>query len=60
MTEIWELNPPFPHDSAFAGAIRQYRANLLAGYHKAAEIDFADWLRAGRPIPENGVPAPNY
>jgi hypothetical protein len=58
LAESWEQNPPFPHDSAFAGAIRQYRANLLAGYHKAAEIDFADWLRAGRPMPENGVPAP--
>jgi hypothetical protein len=58
LAESWELNPPFPHDSAFAVAIRQYRANLLAKYHKAAEIDFADWLRAGRPMSENGVPAP--
>ena len=49
----WRENPPFLNDSAFAEAIRQYRANLLAAYRKAAEIDLADWLRAGQPMSEN-------
>ena len=58
LAESWEQNPPFPHDSAFAGAIGQYHANLLAGYRKAAEIDFPDWLRTGRPLSESDASAP--
>jgi hypothetical protein len=58
LAESWETTPPFPQDSAFAGAIRQYRANLLAEYREAAEIDLAEWLRLGRPTPENGGAAP--
>jgi hypothetical protein len=53
----WEQNPPFPDDSAFAEAIRQYRANLLAAYRKTAEIDLADWLHAGQPVPEHPAAA---
>lgn len=28
----WEQRPPFPHDAAFAGAIRQYRQDLIHKY----------------------------
>jgi hypothetical protein len=58
LADSWERNPPFPHDNAFAGAIRDYRAKLLAGYRKAADIDFAAWLRAGRPALASGASAP--
>jgi hypothetical protein len=55
LAESWEQNPPFPHDSAFAGAIRQYRTDLLAAYRRAAEIDLADWLRLGPSTSENAA-----
>jgi hypothetical protein len=58
LAESWWTDPPFPQDSAFAGAIRRYRVNLLAEYRKAAEIDLADWLRLGRHAHENGNAAP--
>lgn len=58
LAESWEQNPPFPHDSAFAGAIQQYHANLVAGYREAAKIDFADWLHTGRTMPEINILAP--
>jgi hypothetical protein len=50
LAESWENNPPFAHDSAFGRVIRQYRADLLAGYQKAANLDLADWLRRGQPV----------
>ena len=53
LAESWEQNPPFPRDSAFAGAIRQYRADLLTAYRKAAEIDLADWLHSGPSAPND-------
>lgn len=49
LADDWERNPPFPHDSGFAVHIREYRANVLAGYREAAPADLAAWLRAGRP-----------
>jgi len=51
LAESWEKNPPFPNDAAFGGAIREYHANLLAGYDKAAPADLAAWLQAGHPQP---------
>jgi hypothetical protein len=58
LAENWEQSPPFPHDAAFAGAIRQYRENLLGEYREASRIDFSLWLRSGRPMPENSTTAP--
>ena len=58
LAESWEQNPPFSHDSAFAGAIWRYRDSLLAGYRKAANIDFSVWLRSGQSMPEDDFAAP--
>ena len=58
LADSWERNPPFPNDSGYGNAIRQYRADLLAVYKKAAPPDLAAWLRAGRPPVVNGVSAP--
>jgi len=53
LADAWERNPPFPGDSAFAGAIRQYRADLVAQYQKAGGqprfVDLAAWFAATRP-----------
>jgi hypothetical protein len=51
LAESWEKNPPFPNDAAFGDAIREYHANLLAGYDNAAPADLAAWLQAGHPQP---------
>jgi len=32
LADGWEKHSPFPNDSAFAGAIRQYRQNLMRQY----------------------------
>jgi hypothetical protein len=52
LAESWARNPPFPGDAAFASAIRDYRANLIAKYKRAAgELpgdDMASWFRASR------------
>lgn len=36
LADSWERNPPFPGDAAHAGAIRQYRQNLIEHYKKSA------------------------
>lgn len=54
----WGRDPPFPHNNAFAGAIRQYRTNLLDDYRAAAAtVDLATWVRAGRPPLSNAIKA---
>jgi hypothetical protein len=58
LADSWERNPPFPNDSGYGKTIRQYRADLLDGYEKAAPADLAGWLRAGRPPVANGAAAP--
>jgi hypothetical protein len=58
LAKSWRQDPPFPHDAAFARAIRKYQTNLLTGYRKAAEVDLAHWLGAGLPIPGSGAAAP--
>ncbi len=58
LADGWQHNPPFPHDAAFAGAIRQYRTNVLDGYRQAAALtDLAAWVRAGRPLLDKGIKA---
>jgi hypothetical protein len=58
LAKSWEQNPPFSHDSPFAGVIAQYHANLLVGYRRAAEIDFAAWPCAGQPALDSSNLAP--
>jgi hypothetical protein len=44
----WERNPPFAGDAAFANAIREYRASVVAKYTKAsdpaADSDLGAWF----------------
>ena len=53
LADSWAANPPFPGDAAFAGAIRQYRDNLLTKYRavaaeQGATLSLAAWFRAYR------------
>ncbi len=53
LADSWAKNPPFPGDSAFAGAIRQYRDHLVTRYQtiaaeQGAAADLAAWFRAHR------------
>jgi hypothetical protein len=53
LADGWARDPPFPGDSAFAGAIRQYRDNLVTKYQtiateQGATVDLASWFRAHR------------
>ena len=47
-----ERRPPFPHDAAFAAAIRNYRQDLIEKYSKPAgeppALDMCAWLRRNR------------
>jgi hypothetical protein len=58
LADSWEQDPPFPNDSAYGVAIRQYYADLRVGYYKAAQVDLVDWLRAGRPAYGSAAYAP--
>ena len=48
----WEERPPFPNDSAYAGAIRKYRQDLIDKYSggagKPLPRDMCAWLRRNR------------
>ncbi len=52
LADAWERNPPFPNDSRYGQALRNYRADLIAKYGKAGGSqplkDLADWLRSNR------------
>jgi len=53
LADAWANDPPFPGDSAFAGAIRQYRDRLVTRYQTiatehGATADLATWFRARR------------
>ena len=58
LANSWEQRPPFPNDSAFAGAIRQYRQDLIEQYRKPVGEtarpdrpqgrDLCGWLRQNR------------
>jgi hypothetical protein len=53
LADSWANDPPFPDDSAFAGAIRQYRDHLVTKYEtiaaeQGAAADLAAWFRAHR------------
>jgi hypothetical protein len=53
LADRWAITPPFPGDSAFAGAIRQYRDNLVIKYRtiaaeQGATADLTAWFRVRR------------
>ena len=52
LADSWEQRPPFPHDAAFADAIRKYRQTLIEKYRKPAgeplALDMCAWLRRNR------------
>jgi hypothetical protein len=56
LARSWEENPPFAGDSAFAKAIRDYRANVIKGYTGANPIPVTEmgaWFRDTRTALEN-------
>jgi hypothetical protein len=52
LADGWERNRPFPNDSRYAQALREYRRALMEKYRKAAGPekvkDMAVWLRDNR------------
>jgi len=55
LADSWERHPPFPHDAAYAEALRKYRKNLIVKYRRGGEVpisDLAAWFRANRPALE--------
>jgi hypothetical protein len=52
LAESWERGPPFPHDAAFADAIRKYRQDLIEKYRKPAgeppALNMCAWFRENR------------
>jgi len=60
LADGWEQVPPFPHDNAYAGAIRSYRKAILDGSQKVAQeqgmgAGFGAWFRArGADLAEHG------
>lgn len=51
LAENWARDPPFPGDSAYSEAIRQYRAALVDKYREVdgdARPAVADWFRTNR------------
>jgi hypothetical protein len=53
LADSWAANPPISGDAAFAGAIRQYRDNLVAQYRtiateQGATRSLAAWFQASR------------
>jgi hypothetical protein len=51
LADAWEQNPPFPHDNAYAGAIRNYRDTILGASQKVAHeqgmgAGFGAWFGA--------------
>ena len=52
LADSWEQRPPFPHNAAFADAIRKYRQDLIEKYRKPTGeppvLDMCAWLRRNR------------
>jgi hypothetical protein len=52
LADSWQRRPPFPHDAAFAAAIRNYWQDLIEKYSKPAgeppALDMCAWLRRNR------------
>lgn len=52
LADSWQQRPPFPHNAAFADAIRKYRKDLIDKYQKPAEkpeaLGMCAWLRRNR------------
>ena len=54
LADAWERNPPFPNDSRYGQALRNYRRDLIEKYRNAGGpqpvTDLAGWLRANRAL----------
>jgi hypothetical protein len=54
LADAWERNPPFPNDSRYGQALRNYRRDLIEKYQNAGGAqpvtDLAGWLRANRAL----------
>ena len=54
LADGWERNPPFPNDSRYAQALRDYRRDLVEKYRKAGGPegvkDMSAWLRDNRKL----------
>jgi len=52
LADSWQREPPFPHDVAYAEALRKYRQNLIEKYRRDSQEepvrDLAGWFRASR------------
>ena len=51
LADSWEQDPPFANDSKFAGAIRDYRRQVIANYGgaSASRAELRGWLRDSQP-----------
>jgi hypothetical protein len=60
----WERRPPFPNDSRYAQALRNYRHNLVEKYRNAGspqgETDLAAWLGTNRALLDGTTGLGNY
>jgi hypothetical protein len=60
----WERNPPFPNDSHYGQALRNYRHNLIEKYRKAGapqrETDLAAWLHSNRALLDGAMGLGDY
>jgi hypothetical protein len=52
LADSWQQRPPFPHNAAFADAIRKYRQDLIEKYRKPTGeppvLGMCAWLRRNR------------
>jgi hypothetical protein len=59
LADSWQRDPPFAGDSAFSGAIRDYRQNLIKGYGGAggptSDAEIALWFRRSRKALESSA-----
>jgi hypothetical protein len=64
LADEWERNPPFPNDSRYGQALRNYRQNLGEKYRKAAEpqseTELAAWVRTNRALLDGAVGLGDY
>jgi hypothetical protein len=64
LADEWERDPPFPNDSHYGEALRNYRRNLIEKYRKAAapqpETDLTAWLRTNRALLDGAAGLGDY
>jgi hypothetical protein len=64
LADSWERNPPFPNDSRYGQALRNYRLDLIGKYRRARGAeqvnDLAAWLRANRSLLDSATGLGDY